>query len=157
LKTQGHQVSVFEASRHIGGRARRIHSPNLGRDTDNGQHIMLGAYSVILGLMGEIGLDETSRLERKDLDVISADGHFRLRNRALPAPFHLLTGLLGAQGLSWSQKNQAGAFLPLADDAAMAHASRSDGVTASGATRARQPCHPSVLATAVCGRHEHPD
>lgn len=54
LKTQGHQVSVFEASRHIGGRARRIHSPNLGRDTDNGQHIMLGAYAVILGLMGKL-------------------------------------------------------------------------------------------------------
>ena len=110
LKTQGHQVSVFEASRHIGGRARRIHSPNLGRDTDNGQHIMLGAYSVILGLMGEIGLDEASRLDRKDLDVISADGHFRLRNRALPAPFHLLTGLLGAQGLSWSQKIKLARF-----------------------------------------------
>ncbi|MFT9636477.1 hydroxysqualene dehydroxylase HpnE [Alcaligenes phenolicus] len=110
LKTQGHQVSVFEASRHIGGRARRIHSPNLRRDTDNGQHIMLGAYSVILGLMGEIGLDETSRLERKDLDVISADGLFRLRNRPLPAPFHLLIGLLGAQGLSWSQKIKLARF-----------------------------------------------
>ena len=110
LKTLGHQASVFEASRHIGGRARRIHSPNLGRDTDNGQHIMLGAYSVSLGLMKEIGLDESSRLQRQDLDVVSADGRFRLRNRALPAPLHLLAGLLGAQGLSWSQKIRLARF-----------------------------------------------
>ncbi|GHC46941.1 hypothetical protein GCM10010096_18010 [Alcaligenes pakistanensis] len=110
LKTQGHQVSVFEASRHIGGRARRIHSPNLGRDTDNGQHIMLGAYSVTLGLMGEIGLSESSRLLRQDLDVMAADGRFRLRNRSLPAPLHLLAGLLGAQGLSWSQKYKMARF-----------------------------------------------
>ncbi|EJC62498.1 zeta-carotene desaturase [Alcaligenes faecalis subsp. faecalis NCIB 8687] len=110
LKTQGHQVSVFEASRHIGGRARRIHSPNLGRDTDNGQHILLGAYSVTLGLMREVGLDESARLQRRDLDVLAADGHFRLRNRPLPAPLHLLTSLLGAQGLSWSQKIKLARF-----------------------------------------------
>src|SRR5690606_41536201 len=58
LKTLGHQPEVFEASRHIGGRARRVRSPGLGRELDNGQHILLGAYSQALQLMRELGLDE---------------------------------------------------------------------------------------------------
>lgn len=110
LKTQGHSPVVFEASRHIGGRARRIHSPSLGRELDNGQHILLGAYSQTLQLLRDLNLNESARLLRQDLDVIAARGDFRLRNRALPAPWHLLAGLLGAQGLSWAQKIRLARF-----------------------------------------------
>lgn len=110
LKTLGHQPEVFEASRHIGGRARRVRSPGLGRELDNGQHILLGAYSQTLQLMRELGLDESTRLLRQDLDVVAARGDFRLRNRALPAPWHLLAGLLTAQGIGWAQKYRLARF-----------------------------------------------
>ncbi len=110
LKTQGHRPVVFEASRQVGGRARRIHSPGLGRELDNGQHILLGAYSQTLQLLRELELDESTRLLRQDLDVFAARGDFRLRNRALPAPWHLLAGLLSARGLNWTQKIRLARF-----------------------------------------------
>ncbi|WP_341667162.1 hydroxysqualene dehydroxylase HpnE [Alcaligenes sp. SDU_A2] len=110
LKSQGHAPTVFESARHIGGRARRIYSPKLQRELDNGQHILLGAYTQTLGLLRELGLDESTRLHRQELDIVAAQGDFRLRNRALPAPWHLLAGLLSAQGIGWRQKLKLARF-----------------------------------------------
>ena len=40
----GHQVVLFEAARMPGGRARRVETGD-GLALDNGQHILIGAYS----------------------------------------------------------------------------------------------------------------
>ena len=42
LTGSGHPVTLFEAGRVLGGRARSVSLD--GRTLDNGQHILLGAY-----------------------------------------------------------------------------------------------------------------
>lgn len=104
LDRAGHRVTVFEAARTLGGRARRVHSPRLDSDIDNGQHILLGAYSETLKLIGLLGLDQASVLHAEPLALRSADGSFMLRTPALPAPLHLPAAVLTANGLSWREK-----------------------------------------------------
>jgi hypothetical protein len=63
----GHLVTVFEASRTLGGRARSVQVtlPNGERVMlDNGQHVLLGAYRETLTLMQTVGLDFDAVLTR---------------------------------------------------------------------------------------------
>ena len=56
----GHTVTIFEASRSLGGRARSVEVtlPNGESVTlDNGQHVLLGAYRETLDLMQTVGVD----------------------------------------------------------------------------------------------------
>jgi hydroxysqualene dehydroxylase len=72
LTKSGHQVTVVEASRHLGGRARALEVtlPN-GKTTtlDNGQHILIGAYSETLRLMREVGVQPEKVLHRMPLTL----------------------------------------------------------------------------------------
>jgi len=96
LVDQGIAVQVFEASRHLGGRARRV--TVAGLELDNGQHILIGAYAETLRLMRAVGVDPERAFLRLPLELRSATG-FRLRAANLPPPFHLLVGLLRAEGI----------------------------------------------------------
>src|SRR6202158_1528619 len=49
LATAGRAVTVFEAARTLGGRARRVESYSV--TVDNGQHILLGAYAQTLAFI----------------------------------------------------------------------------------------------------------
>src|SRR5204863_5122048 len=49
LAEQGVPVTVFESGPVPGGRARRVSTE--GRELDNGQHILIGAYTELLRLM----------------------------------------------------------------------------------------------------------
>jgi len=93
-------VAVFEASRNLGGRARRVTID--GSDLDNGQHILIGAYRETLALMRKVGADPEQLFLRLPLELRFADG-FHLRAPRLPYPLNLLAGLLGARGLSFAQ------------------------------------------------------
>ena len=93
-------VAVFEASRNLGGRARRVNID--GSDLDNGQHILIGAYRETLALMRKVGADPEKLFLRLPLELRFADG-FHLRAPRLPYPLNLLAGLLGARGLSLAQ------------------------------------------------------
>jgi len=95
----GYRVTVLEASRILGGRARAVMSPRLKTRIDNGQHIMLGAYDATFALMKRLGVDTSKTLQHETLVFESADGSFRLALPRLPAPFHLAMALLGARGL----------------------------------------------------------
>ncbi len=73
----GHQVTVREASRSLGGRARAlpITLPNGTATTlDNGQHILIGAYSQTLQLMRDIGINLGGTLHRLPLTLRYPDG-----------------------------------------------------------------------------------
>jgi len=96
LADRGIPVEVFEASRHLGGRARRVTVEGL--ELDNGQHILIGAYAETLRLARAVGVDPAHAFLRLPLELRSASG-FRLRTARLPPPFHLLVGLLRAQGI----------------------------------------------------------
>lgn len=100
----GHDVTVFEASHTLGGRARTVHSSRLQARIDNGQHIMLGAYRETLALMERLGIDTSKALQRERLSLESADGGFRLQVPQLPAPLHLPIALFRARGINLQEK-----------------------------------------------------
>jgi hydroxysqualene dehydroxylase len=93
-------VTVFEASRSLGGRARRVSVDGL--DLDNGQHVLIGAYRETLRMMRLVGADPEELLVRLPLELRYADG-FHLRAPRLPYPLNLLAALLGAKGLDVGQ------------------------------------------------------
>jgi len=101
----GHHVTVFEANRTPGGRARRVDVAHDGQTLalDNGQHILIGAYSETLKLMADVGVDLTASLHRMPLTMQFPDGSgLKLPN--LPAPLDALIGILRAKGWSWADK-----------------------------------------------------
>jgi len=101
-------VTVFESSRTLGGRARRVTLE--GIDLDNGQHVLLGAYRETLRLMRTVGADPNRLLLRLPLELRFADG-FHLRTPRLPYPINLVAGLFGAHGLGLSQAFGAVRFM----------------------------------------------
>jgi predicted NAD/FAD-binding protein len=90
LADAGVRVVVFESGAVPGGRARRVHAH--GHDLDNGQHILIGAYTELLRLMQRVGVPPNAVL-RVPLELRYADG-FVFRSLSLPAPLGLLGGLL---------------------------------------------------------------
>lgn len=108
LAAQGISVTVFEAARQLGGRARQINYH--GMALDNGQHILLGAYRETLRLMRLTGADPAALLLRLPLQLV-IPGHFSLQAAPLPAPLHLALALLTAHGLTWSERISAARFM----------------------------------------------
>ena len=102
LAEAGVGVTLFEASRTLGGRARVVELE--GQLLDNGQHILLGAYEQTLRLIDRLhpaaNQDDLWRLPL----TLNQPPDFSLACPRLPAPLHLLAGLLGARGLSWAEK-----------------------------------------------------
>ncbi len=108
LAERGVPVTVFEASRSLGGRARRVSID--GVDLDNGQHILIGAYRETLRMMRRVGADPDELLLRVPLELRFADG-FHLRAPRLPYPLNLLFALLGAKGPDLAQSFSALRFM----------------------------------------------
>ncbi len=102
----GHVVTLFEAARTPGGRARRIDATGGvdGTPLDNGQHILIGAYTATLALMREVGVDPAQVLHRMPLSLRFADGGGLQVPAHCPAPLDLLAGIVGARGWSWRDK-----------------------------------------------------
>jgi squalene-associated FAD-dependent desaturase len=101
-------VTVFEAARTLGGRARRVEHRELA--LDNGLHILIGAYDETQRLMRLVGADPGQLLLRLPLEW-RVHGQFRLRAAALPAPLHLLAGLLAASGAPLAERLAAARFM----------------------------------------------
>jgi squalene-associated FAD-dependent desaturase len=101
-------VTIFEAARHLGGRARSVEIE--GIELDNGQHVLIGAYRETLRLMRVVGADPDKLLLRQPL-AIEYPGKFSLRAPRLPAPLHLLAALLRASGLGWGERIAAIRFI----------------------------------------------
>lgn len=103
----GHRVSVFEASRQLGGRARALPVQLPDGSTavlDNGQHIMVGAYHETMRLMQQVGVEPRRVLLRMPLCLRFPDGG----GIALPAwraPLDAAAGILRATG--WSAGDKA--------------------------------------------------
>ncbi|HQT71572.1 MAG TPA: hydroxysqualene dehydroxylase HpnE [Thiobacillus sp.] len=102
LAEAGIPVTLYEASRTLGGRARAVEWE--GQKLDNGQHILLGAYQQTVQLIQRLG--SIKGLWRLPLSL-NQPPDFSLTCPRLPAPLHLLMGLLGAKGLDWHEKMTA--------------------------------------------------
>lgn len=100
------EVTLIEAAGRLGGRAARI--SHHGCDYDSGQHLVIGAYHGILDLLAAMGVAQDAVLQRRPFELLSlspqATPPLRIRLAALPAPFHLLGGILGAEGMSRADK-----------------------------------------------------
>ncbi len=107
LAERGIPVTVFESGPVPGGRARRVVSQ--GNELDNGQHILVGAYSELFRLMHTVGVAESAVL-RVPLELRYAQG-FSFRALRLPFPLGLLGGLLLARGLPMPERFGAVRFI----------------------------------------------
>ena len=102
----GHNATVFEASGATGGRARALngtkeyHLPD-GTPVclDNGQHILIGAYTDTLQLMRQVGVNPADALLSLPMALQFPDG-LGLTFANCPTPLDALGGILGARG--WS-------------------------------------------------------
>jgi squalene-associated FAD-dependent desaturase len=106
LARAGYQVTLLESARTLGGRARRIDTDRA--HLDNGQHILLGAYSETLRLMKLTGVERDKALLTLPLQMRYAPGSggmdFAAPALPLPAPLHLAAALLRAKGLQRADK-----------------------------------------------------
>ncbi|RYF17056.1 MAG: desaturase [Comamonadaceae bacterium] len=103
---QGHAVTLVEASRVAGGRARTLALalPDGGTTlVDNGQHILIGAYAETLRMMEKVGVRPADALLRLPLTLLDPQGH-GLVLPAWPAPWDAAAGILRARGWSWRDK-----------------------------------------------------
>ena len=102
----GHSAIVFEASQSIGGRARALNGtlPDGSPVTlDNGQHILIGAYTDTLRLMRRVGVEVESALLRQPMTLLFPDAK-GLRFPAWPTPLDALAGIVSARGWSVADK-----------------------------------------------------
>ncbi len=103
LAAQNIAVTVFEAGKQLGGRARRVEHRDAA--LDNGLHILSGAYSETLRLIQQVNPQHASALLRIPL-AWHMHGEFDLTAPQLPAPLHLLVALLSAKGAGIAERLQ---------------------------------------------------
>ena len=109
LAQAGHEVSLIEAAKTLGGRARGVLIND--KQLDNGQHILLGAYKATLDLCKQVGIDTKQALLRLPLQMCYPNADMEKTGQGmhfvaprLPAPLHLLIALLRAKGLAREDK-----------------------------------------------------
>jgi len=101
-------VTVFESAKQLGGRARGVQHHDV--QLDNGQHILLGCYHHTLQLIEQVGGNIEHDFLRLPLQL-TLHNRFELKAPHLPAPLHLLAGLLSAKGLSFGERLRAARFM----------------------------------------------
>ncbi|MDO8906819.1 hydroxysqualene dehydroxylase HpnE [Hydrogenophaga sp.] len=103
-------ITVFEASRTLGGRARAMPAQRpdgLPLTLDNGQHILIGAYTDSLDLMERVGVNLGEALWALPLALPYPDGQGLQTPRWAanwPAPLDTLTAIATARGWRWSER-----------------------------------------------------
>ncbi|MDH5425949.1 MAG: hydroxysqualene dehydroxylase HpnE [Gammaproteobacteria bacterium] len=107
LAEQNIPVTLIESAKQLGGRARK--STSRTQILDNGQHLMLGAYSEMLDLLRRIGIKEDDVFFRSQqhLKLLNAKYLHTILDLKLPAmakPYNLLFGLLFSKGLRFKEK-----------------------------------------------------
>jgi squalene-associated FAD-dependent desaturase len=106
----GADVTVFEAGRVLGGRARALDAvrpDGLPLTLDNGQHILIGAYAQTLALMQRVGVDLDAALLTLPLGLPYPDGSGLQTPpwaARWPAPLDAVAAIATARGWSWGER-----------------------------------------------------
>jgi squalene-associated FAD-dependent desaturase len=103
---RGARVLVLEARSRLGGRATAFPDRETGEIVDNGQHVLAGCYRETFSFLQQIGALGGLRFQRQlSVPMIDRAGRrSRLACPSLPAPFHLIAGVLEWDALSWSDR-----------------------------------------------------
>lgn len=106
----GARVTLFEITHTLGGRARRVDIARPEGEPlplDNGQHILIGAYTATLAFMRGVGVNPREALLSVPLALRFADG----RGLAVPpwaarwpAPLDALAAMGTARGWTWGHR-----------------------------------------------------
>ncbi len=109
LAEAGEQVTLVEATKSGGGRARSFVDGASGREYDNGQHLLMACYHETLAFLKTIGSHDGLYFQRNlQVDLVRPGGRrVALRCPPLPAPLHLATGLLSMRGVGILHKAAA--------------------------------------------------
>lgn len=109
LAAKGVRVIVLEARRRLGGRATSFRDRVTQDVVDNGQHVIFGCYRETRRFLQVIGADGALPLQTSlGVDYVDPDrGMVRFRCADLPAPMHLLGGVLEWDALSISDRFSA--------------------------------------------------
>ena len=107
LQERRHEVTLLERRGVLGGRATSFPDAVSGEDVDNGTHLMIGAYRETLDLVRRAGAEDLLLVqERLHIDYRDDRGWSVLDCPPLPAPLHLLAGLMGLR-LPWRARLDA--------------------------------------------------
>ncbi|WP_375591866.1 hydroxysqualene dehydroxylase HpnE [Chitiniphilus eburneus] len=101
LADAGLRVTVLEAGKVLGGRARKVSLD--GRELDNGQHLVIGGYRDLLAMMRRVGVDPDIAYLRTPLDL-AVRPDFHLHCPDWPAPWHLAAALATVRGLALRER-----------------------------------------------------
>ena len=106
--TTAHKVTVYEAANTWGGRARGMPLQLPTGETvtvDNGQHILIGAYTACRALMEKVGIHAEAAFTQLPLSMRYPDGS-GIEFPDWPAPWDALWGIARARGWSLAERCQ---------------------------------------------------
>ncbi len=106
LAEAGCRVRLLEQKPYLGGRARSFFYAPASAVVDNGQHIFMGCYHETLRFLKTVGTLDSIRFQ-PDLTVDFMDresGHTWLACPRLPAPWHLLAGVMRSNSFTFREK-----------------------------------------------------
>jgi squalene-associated FAD-dependent desaturase len=106
LARDGARVLVLEARSRLGGRATAFEDRDTGELVDNGQHVLLGCYVETFAFLQEIGATSAVHVAPR-LRVAMSDPAGRRSTfecPSLPAPLHLVAGVLDWEALPWRDR-----------------------------------------------------
>ena len=106
LADAGARVTLLESRNSLGGRARSFADPATAEVVDNGQHLFLSGYHRTLAFLDRLGTrGQIVFQDRLRVRFAEPGGKvWVLDCPPLPAPFHLIGGLLGLQGIPLRDK-----------------------------------------------------
>ncbi len=102
---RGLHVELFEQRKTLGGRAGSFHDPSTGELIDYCRHVSMGCCTALTEFRRQTGTDDCFRTYRQ-MHFIGPDGiQYNLApSRLLPAPLHLLPGLMRLGYLTLSER-----------------------------------------------------
>lgn len=99
----GHRVRLVELAPQPGGRARSLPGGPPELRLDNGQHILIGAYTATLALMRTVGVTPDEMLLRQPLALVDAQGR-GLRLAAGPAVPAFVRAICAMASWRWGDR-----------------------------------------------------
>jgi squalene-associated FAD-dependent desaturase len=109
LTEAGLRVVVVEEAPRLGGRASAFTDRETGERVDNGQHVLFGCYRHTYDFLRTVGAADNAPLQKQlRMTIATRDGRTStLECPNLPAPYHLVAGLMRWRGLGMGDRLSA--------------------------------------------------